>query len=609
MIDLNIDTPNKLIKSILNDLYKTGKEVASISFAKWQNKRNIEKLIRKIKNYEMIKTIWQREKFVRLKDFYYPLKLEDCSRESKYITAKSLVDIPDDRSFIIEGTIGQGKSIFLRYLCIQELNAVSSGRIPIFLELRKLSVEHKLQQEIYNVFENLGFEISDKLFTHYARSGKIVVLLDGFDELDEAVVLATIRQLENWVERYPKLQFIITSRPGSEIGKSRLFSVMKLRKLTHSDFEPFMHKIGVDEKCIRMLISAIKGSTHRISGLLQTPLLLTLLILVYQLDQEIPRELPDFFEKIFTTIFTRHDKTKPGFIRKQRSGLSERQLELFFSAFCFCILKNNFPVSLSQDAFSIAFSEARKYAMTQCNEEDFRFDLVKIACIMQEDGFHVAFIHKSILEYYSAAFVKQMPDSSSEKFYTNFLEHRETSILHRIWKQTLSFLSTIDSYRYFRYFYIPSVDLLLNQIGVIELKFENFDQEKILKLVFEYSEISITKNQSGKSAVNFIQFKQPTSMLLDKIRNSTIDVLFTLISDVDIGVAPFIDSNGCAMLRKSTESKSVNLSNLLQSMPNVKAQVMFMIQESLNEILEHYNYAKIYLKTQDAKYSSILEWD
>ena len=59
----------------LKDLYESGKHQFKDKLSKWNNSRNIKSLATKVAAYEQIKTIWQREKKVKLSSFYYPSKV------------------------------------------------------------------------------------------------------------------------------------------------------------------------------------------------------------------------------------------------------------------------------------------------------------------------------------------------------------------------------------------------------------------------------------------------------------------------------------------------------------------------------------------------------
>lgn len=443
----------------LKDLYESSKQGVKESLSKWNNSRNIKSLASKVAAYEQIKTIWQREKKVKLSSFYYPSKVTFQTGITKQIT--SLKDLPTTGGVVIQGTVGQGKSVFLRYLCIKELSSQTSGRIPVFVELRKLDASFTLEQAIFSTLECLGFEVTEELFEFYAESGKLVILLDGFDEIDESQVGNVITKLEVWSQKYPRLQFIVTSRPGGEIQKSNCFSVLQLAPLTHDDHRPFLVKIGVKGKTLDDLLAAIERSPVEIKGFLTTPLLLTLLVLVYQAEGAIPNELPEFFKLLFTTVFSRHDRSKPAFNRKHKSNLNERRLERLFEAFCYSILRRKYSVVLKAEQFEDAFLDALKFTGEQCELEGFRHDIVKVACLLQEDGLYTTFVHKSLLDYFPAAFIRNCTDEQAERIYGAIMMH------WKAWIQVLQFLSHIDQYRFARYFAIPEIEREMAGLGVV----------------------------------------------------------------------------------------------------------------------------------------------
>lgn len=583
---------------ILKDLYSSGKGAASFSYSKWNNKRNIAKLIVKIRNFEKVKTIWQREKEVSLSSVYYPSKLLMDNESEKPMSVNSLIDIPQDRSYVIEGTVGQGKSFFLRYLCIQELGMMSSNRIPVFIELRKLDTSYGLINAVYDCFKNLGFEIDDRLFEFYAKSGKIIFLFDGFDEIEESLVRVTVNQLENYVERYPQSQFIITSRPYSDISKSRHFSICKLAPLTEKDFRPFMSKIGVKGKTAVNIVSAIKNSTSEVSGLLKTPLLLTLLVLVYQTEQEIPRELPDFFEKLFTTVFTRHDRSKPGFIRKHRSGLNENRFEMLFEAFCFYILRNNCSVSMSKEGFSKSYGQAKEFMGEACDEIDFKHDLVKVACLMQEDGYDMVFVHKSLLDYFSAAFVKRLSDARAEIFYTNIIDKFHSYKAYHIWRSTLFYLAKIDKYRYTKFYTIPSLDFVFKQFEITEYKLNKLNVESAFAFIFQNAQIRYICNEGYYKLVS-LNFGV-NNHCFQKLEGVCASVAFALYKDKVKELSELSEIYDVAPVKHEDDSYGVMTYNYTDK-SSQKNEFLNTLKICLSNMIEIHRAGVDFISTEDEK--------
>ena len=78
---------------------------------------------------------------------------------------------------------------------------------------------------------------------------------------------------------------------------------------------------------------------------------------------------------------------------------------------------------------------------------------------MQEEGFELSFIHKSVAQYYAALFVARSSDDFGSQFY-------QLASQNQSWDLELRFLSQIDAYRYSRYFEIPLLDILAADIGI-----------------------------------------------------------------------------------------------------------------------------------------------
>ena len=444
----------------LDQLADAGKSFFAERMEKWKAGTARKQLAQKIVAMEKVKTFWQRDKGIPISKFYYPNKV--AFRTGKPFAVPNLSALPQDENLVIQGTIGQGKSIFIRHLCVQELTDNGTGRIPVLVELRALTTDG-LEQAIRSALEALGFELSDALFAFYMRTGKLVVLLDAFDEIDETLVSAVVSELERLIETYEMTQFIITARPQSAIEGSRHVQIAKLCPLRKDDHLPFLRRIGLTVAEANRLIAAVRAGSSQIVQLLSTPLILTLLVVVYHSEQTIPQELPEFYQKLFQTLFSKHDSAKPGFKRQHKSGLSERRLQQLFRAFCFTALQLRMKTVLSQDEFNRCFDKALKYVDFTTEAEAFRHDIVKVACLMQEEGYELQFLHKSVLEFFAAEFIAERTEEGAKRFYEQLIGGAWYP-----WNQTLSFLSQIDRYRYLKYFEIPCVTAMLAELGIDE---------------------------------------------------------------------------------------------------------------------------------------------
>ncbi len=342
---------------------------------------------------------------------------------------------------------------------MQELTDKGSGRIPVFVELRSLGRDG-LRTLLHSALERLGFEINAKLFDLYARSGRLVLLLDAFDEIQVEYVPRAIYDLEELSEKYEQCQILVTSRPDSEIQKSRHFVVTRLAPITPQDHEPFLIRIGIGKDERKRLVAAIKSSNSQVADLLTTPLVMTLLATLYQAEKSIPQDVPEFYERLFHTLFTTHDATKPGLVRRLKCQLGERRLEQLFEAFCFSVLQQEQGGLMTIREFNSCLEMATRTAAIRCDADAFRHDLTRIACLLSEEGGNIEFIHKSVAEFYAASFISSLSDETAPALYEQLLRNQ-----HHAWRQVLQFLSQIDEYRYARYYGLPAIDEALATIG------------------------------------------------------------------------------------------------------------------------------------------------
>lgn len=446
----------KSLKRPLDDLYDMSKSSVKDRLKKWKASSNVNNLYKKISTIQKVKTIWQVEKEVNLKTFYYPSKI---IVGDKRIEVNKADKIPLDTNVVIQGTVGQGKSIFLRYICSQEIR--QGNKIPVFIELRKIDDKTRLKDLVYSTLKMWGFDIDDALFDFFAKSGKFLFLLDGFDEIGSAYVQQVIYQLEEWSDRYEGLRVVVTSRPDSGIERSAHFRVFHLAPLSEEDQKGIIGKLVSTEEQRLSIIDAIQSSSNDIRGLLTTPLMMTLLIVAYKSSQKIPEQFSEFYEDLFQTLLVRHDKTKPGFSREKKCKVNERKLQEIFEVFCFFSSKYNYSNFSHEEIFKTS-SEAVDAADAQCDPSFFIHDIVKLCCLVVEEGLEYHFVHKSVREFYSANFIKSRNDDFANKFYGFMLENDK----RQQWFQELVFLSQIDKYRFSVYFLKPHIEFIAKKFNI-----------------------------------------------------------------------------------------------------------------------------------------------
>ena len=123
----------------------------------------------------------------------------------------------------------------------------------------------------------------------------------------------------------------------------------------------------------------------------------------------------------------------------------------------------------------------------------------KVACLILPDGFDTwVFLHKSVMEYYAASFVKRSSESFAIRFYQYAISDPSQ------WIEVLTFLSYIDEYRFNKYYLTADLDVVLKEISFIEECTNS-------KLVLDYLdsiglEFSITFDSTAESEIVDVRF-------------------------------------------------------------------------------------------------------
>jgi len=452
----------KAIERLTEDVYDLVKKDLGKQFRRWRTKAGVDTLYTKIKNIRNVKTILQPEKAVDLFKFYYPIKVK-FRKELKAVHELSGLGV--EKRIVIQGTVGQGKSIFLRYLTSREM--IKGNAIPLFVELRRVRKNETLIEHLVSETQAIGLkDIDSDTLEWLADKNKLILFLDAFDEVPEDKRQELITDIERIAKAHDSLQIIISSRPNSGIESSALFRVVEMARLEESEYEEVIKKMA-DESVAENIIKAVKTSRSSVRGLLTTPLMIALLIVRHRIEQTIPENVLGFYQGLFGLLIARHDKMKGGYTRPRKSRLGDTSLEEVFEATCFLSAKLN-KTNFDHRELATLIKDALKITGYICEADVVLEDICKITCLILEEGGQYRFIHKSVQEYSAASFVKNQPDKVASEFYLNL--RNATSPVRLDWEQVLTFLAMTDKYRLFKWCIIP---LGCSMLGVSEQDIQN----------------------------------------------------------------------------------------------------------------------------------------
>ncbi|WP_052056137.1 NACHT domain-containing NTPase [Myxosarcina sp. GI1] len=201
---------------------------------------------------------------------------------------------------MVLGNPGAGKSTFLRRLGLEafkeEAGKFQDKLIPVLLELKQFDTENdNLIAAIAEEFKHFGFPPSPEFATKALEAGKLLVLLDGLDEVPNEFTNSVMNAIDNLVTSYETNRFVASCRIAAYRSNFQHdFKVIELADFDDEQIRQFItnwfsteldKQSQTAEKCWETLNHE---SNKAAKELAQTPLLLTFLCLVYNRKQSFP---------------------------------------------------------------------------------------------------------------------------------------------------------------------------------------------------------------------------------------------------------------------------------------------------------------------------------
>jgi hypothetical protein len=453
---------SQAIKTTLSLLAARAAPRVKEQILKWKTDAQAEKLQTNIRQIERITTIASRASST-IDEIYYPSRIKIGKTSVRTVAFASEIFPGNSKITLILGTAGQGKSVFLRYLCLRELDL--NGCIPIFVELRKIDKERNLHALLIENLASLGIGEKDpeEILKLLFKLGRTKIFLDGYDEISREFSLRTKSEIIKITRDYEEIKLLITSRPGA-ISQHLTDSVdihqCDIAPIIPSEHGAFFTKIGAANETKERLLAAIARSKSEIKNLLSTPLMLTLLVKTCGAQQDLPDTLPEFYDSLFNILSSTHDGLKPGYVREKATNLGNAELEELFCAFSFASKELFRKNSLSQRQLEESFLNASRISDIKCSLEGFKTDITETICLMVKDGLDTAYIHKSVQEYYAARFIHSLEDKNQAAIIIKSIE--KNSIYE--WMSEIQFLEDFKDRTYENTIGIPHAISLLNDL-------------------------------------------------------------------------------------------------------------------------------------------------
>ena len=219
------------------------------------------------------------------------------------------ITVASQKQFLmVLGAPGSGKSTFLRKIGLESFKGKKGNfkhqAIPVLLELKKFT-ENKIDLKalIEAEFTTCGFP-KPKQFTESAlEKGKLLILLDGLDEVPSANVNSVIDAIQDFVDRYDKNRYIASCRTAAYRYNFKRFSDVILSEFDDKQIQQFINnwfrseedkEAGTAALCWELLK---RDENKAAKELAHSPILLTFLCLTYDKSQTFANNRSGLYKK------------------------------------------------------------------------------------------------------------------------------------------------------------------------------------------------------------------------------------------------------------------------------------------------------------------------
>lgn len=220
----------------------------------------------------------------------------------------------DRTRVIVSGGPGSGKTTLLRSITLSEANRHAmklQSRLPIYIPLRNIGACTDLMALARATFAEQVKDGAHDAFERAFRSGSLLVLLDGLDEMSDSIRHIWRETIFQASQKYPALGIYVGTRDWGYDFQFPGFLHAQIQPFSQAQIQDWIHlRLSRSNRNFAEELKLALTGDSDLSELASTPLTLSLIASVYERNGNVPRRKTDLIARYLEAMLETWDSSR-----------------------------------------------------------------------------------------------------------------------------------------------------------------------------------------------------------------------------------------------------------------------------------------------------------